>query len=192
MGAPPSKRVTLEEFLPLVANGEPFELVDGELVRKANPTPEHGYDQAKIVESLGPMNRRTGGPRGPGGWWIMTEVDTHYAKTGEVFRHDIQGYRRDLHPERPTGCPCPHVPQWACEVLSPGSTRIDWIKKQRTLHAHAVPHYWVLDPREQTLTVLRHHPDAYLVVLTAQRGDVVRAEPFGEIELELDELLGLT
>ena len=192
MGERSTRRITVDEFLPQIAQGERFELVDGEIIRKADPTPDHGLDQAKLVASLGPLNRRAGGPRGPGGWWIMTEVDTLYAKTGEVFRHDAQGYRRDLHPECPSGFPCLHVPQWACEVLSPGSARIDWMKKQRTLHAHGVPHYWLLDPREQTLTVLRHHPDAYLVVLVAQRGDVVRAEPFGEIEIENDELLGLT
>jgi hypothetical protein len=70
--------------------------------------------------------------------------------------------------------------------------RIDWIRKQRTLHAHQVPHYGLLDLRKEALTVLQYHPDAYLVVLTAQRGETVRAELFGDIEIELDELLGLT
>jgi Uma2 family endonuclease len=186
------KPVSVEQFLPLIANGEPYELVHGEVVRKANPLPEHGAAQGKLLAGLDAFNRRVGGPRGPGGWWLMTEVDTVYAKTSEVFRHDAQGYRRDLHPERPTGFPCPHVPQWACEVVSPGNSRVDWIRKQRTLHAHQVPHYWLLDPREETLTVLRYHPDAYLVALTAQRGETVRAEPFGDIEIEMDELLGLT
>jgi hypothetical protein len=55
-----------------------------------------------------------------------------------------------------------------------------------------VPHYGLLDLRKEALTVLRYHPDAYLVVLTAQRGETVRAELFGDIEIELDELLGLT
>lgn len=94
------------------------ELVDGALVDKPGGDAAHGHGQAKVSELLGPFNRRPGGSRGPGGWWIMTEVDTRYPRTGEQFRHDVQGYRREVHPERPTGFPLDVVPQWACEILS--------------------------------------------------------------------------
>ena len=190
MAEPARRRATLDELMPLITNGEPFELVDGELLRKAAPDAVHGGAQAKITEQLGPMNRRPGGSRGPGGWWIMTEVDTRYALTGEVFRHDVQGYRRDRHPERPRGFPVDLVPQWACEILSSSNARVDLVKKQRSLHTHEVGHYWIVDPAHETLTVLRWHEEAYLSVLTAGRGDVVRAEPFGEVEISIDDLLG--
>lgn len=52
-------------------------------------------------------------------------------------------------------------------------------------------HYWIVDPAHQTLSVLRWHPDAYLLVLTAGRGDVVEAEPFPGVELSIDDLFGL-
>jgi Uma2 family endonuclease len=182
-------RATIDDLMPLIERGEPFELVDGEIVRKASPDPVHGGTQAKLTELLGPLNRKPG-PRGPGGWWIMTEVDTRYALTSEVFRHDAQGYRRDLHPERPTGFPVSAVPQWVCEILSASNARVDLVKKQRSLHAHRVGHYWVIDPAHETLTVLRWHEEAYLSVLTAGRGDAVRAEPFAEVEISIDDLLG--
>lgn len=121
----------MAEVLPRIEAGEPIELVDGEVVPKASLQPAHGAAQAKLAALLDLFHRRAGGSRGPGGWWIMAEVDTLYAKTEEVFRHDLQGYRRDIHPERPTGAPVKHVPQWACEVLSPANARIDWVKKQR-------------------------------------------------------------
>jgi Uma2 family endonuclease len=183
-------KVTVAEFLPMIANEEPLELVEGQVVRKASPQQDHARTQIKLGEVLGPFNRRVGGPRGPGGWWIMSELDTLYTKTEEVFRHDAQGYLRALHPEPPKGHPCPFAPQWACEILSPSNPRIDWIKKQRTLLAHEVPHYWVIDPVAELLTVLRYQPGGYQVALTAGRGDVVRAEPFEAIEFALDELFG--
>ncbi len=176
--------------MPLIEREEPFELVDGEIVQKASPTPAHGGSQAKLGALLDPINRKPGGPRGPGGWWIMTEVDTLYRLTGEVFRHDAQGYRRDVHAERPSGFPVDAVPEWACEILSPTTARIDLVKKQRTLHTHRVRHYWVIDPEHETLAVLRWHEEAYLSVLTAGRGDIVRAEPFAELEISIDDLLG--
>jgi Uma2 family endonuclease len=190
MAHPATRRVTVAEFLPLVANEEQLELVDGVVEKRAAPQPSHGLAQGKLTAVLDPYNRRPGGPRGPGGWWLMTEVDTLYARTEEVFRHDAQGYRLDLHSEMPTGFPCPVVPEWVCEILSPGSARVDWMKKQRTLHAHRVPHYWVIDPAAGLLTVLRHSPEGYVLALTAGKGDVVRAEPFDGIELAVGDLLG--
>lgn len=191
MGQPAAKRVTVAEFLPLIANEEPFELIEGEVVRRAAPQPVHGGVLQKVGALLDGFSRR-GGTRGPGGWWLMSEVDTLYAKTEEVLRHDYQGYQRELHPVRPSGFPCPHTPQWACEILSPSNARIDWIKKQHTLHVHGVPHYWIIDPQTELLTVLRHHAEGYLVALTAGRGDVVRAEPFDAVEIEIDDLFGHT
>ncbi len=68
--------VTVAEFLPMIANEEPLELVEGQVVRKADAHQEHGRAQVKLGALLGPFNRRSGGPKGPGGWWIMTELDT--------------------------------------------------------------------------------------------------------------------
>jgi hypothetical protein len=57
-----------------------YELIDGELVEKAVPTFEHGLAQRNTASALGgPYGRRVGGPGGPGGWWIVTEVDIHPA-----------------------------------------------------------------------------------------------------------------
>ena len=166
------------------------ELIDGELVEKAAPSPEHGLAETKLGACLDPYNRRPGGPRGPGGWWILTEVEVLYRETAEVFRHDLCGLRRDSHPERPTGMPLFVRPDWVCEVLSPSTARFDIVKKQRTLHRHGVPHYWVVDPASETLSVYRHEPGGYLIVLTAASGETVRAEPFDAIDLDVGELFG--
>jgi Uma2 family endonuclease len=181
---------TLEDLARRLATGEPVELVAGEIVRKASPTPEHGSIEFKLGEVLRAFNRRTGGPRGPGGWWLMAEVEVLYEKTTEVFRHDVLGFRRDRHVERPTGMPVRTRPDWFCEILSPSTARYDIVQKQRALHTHGVPHYWILDPEHETLTVLRYADTAYLRVLDAGIGDVVRAEPFDAIEISVGELFG--
>jgi Uma2 family endonuclease len=181
---------TIADVVRLLAEGTPVELIDGEIVQRTMARPEHGIAQAKVVESLGGFNRRSGGPRGPGGWWLMTEVDVLYSKKEEVFRHDVLGFRRDRHPERPTGVPVPVVPDWVCEVLSMSTARTDIVKKQRTLHFHRVAHYWIVDPEHETLTVLRHHEEGYLAVATGGVGDIVRAEPFEALEIDVGELFG--
>ena len=78
----------------------------------------------------------------------------------------------------------------SAEILSPSTARYDVVKKQRTYHLHGVPHYWLLDPTHETLTVLRHTAEGYLQVLTATIGDAIRAEPFDGIEISVSDLFG--
>jgi hypothetical protein len=51
-----------------------------------------------------------------------------------------------------------------------------------------VPDFWIVDPGQQTLPVLRWTREGCFTVPTAAKGDAVRAEPFEAIELELDLL----
>jgi Uma2 family endonuclease len=121
----------------------------------------------------------------------MSEVEILYAKTHEVFRHDLIGFRRDLHPERPDGMPVKARPGWVCEILSPSTARYDVVKKQRTLHTHGVPHYWIVDPEHSLLTVLRWEEEQFKRVLDAGIGDTVRAEPFDAIDIAVGEIFGV-
>lgn len=121
----------------------------------------------------------------------MTEVEVLYGQTGEVFRHDVVGFRRERVPTLPDGIPVSERPDWVCEILSTKTARYDIVKKQRTLHQHGVPHYWLADPESQTLMVLRHAEGGYLAVLNAAVGDVIRAEPFDAIEIDVADLFGV-
>jgi len=64
------------------------------------------------------------------------------------------------------------------------------VTKLRRFQQAGVPHYWILDQVDRTLTVYRHMPDGYLVALRAEAGEHVRAEPFAAIELHGGVLLG--
>jgi Uma2 family endonuclease len=183
-------RHTIAEVIRMLEEGDVVELIDGEIVPREMARAEHGISQMKIGELLGAYNRQPGGPRGPGGWWLMTEVEVLYPKTEEIFRHDAVGFRRDQHPERPTGFPVRAVPAWACESLSSSTARYDQVKKHRTLHLHGVAHYWIVDPEHETLTVLRHHADGYVTANSGGVGDVLRYEPFDAIEFDVGELFG--
>jgi Uma2 family endonuclease len=166
------------------------ELIDGEIIPKAAPSGEHGDAQAGVVGVLRtPFQRSSGGRGGPGGWWIMTEVEVMLAGT-QIVRPDIQGWRRDRCPERPIGSPVKQRPDWICEVVSPSKPNHDTIKKLRLYHRSEIPHYWIVDPREATLTVMRWSPDGYVTLMRAERGETVRPEPFQQIELAVGTLFG--
>ncbi len=100
------------------------------------------------------------------------------------------GWRRDRCPERPTGTPVGLRPDWICEVVSAANAEDDTLKKLRLYPQLAVPHYWIVDPRDSTMTVLRWSADGYVTRLRAERGETVGAEPFEAIELLVGTLFG--
>ncbi len=66
----------------------------------------------------------------------------------------------------------------------------DLVTKMRLYHASKVPHYWVIDPGAETLAVYRWQEEGYLHVISAEKGESVRAEPFDAVELSVGVLFG--
>jgi Uma2 family endonuclease len=189
MVSPFRRPVTLEEFLAIPEERRFHELLSAEIVEKATPSGEHGGAQSSVVGAILPAYQRRKGAGGPGGWWIATEVEV-LLSSGDVVRPDVLGWRRETCAERPTGFPVRVRPDWICEIVSPTNANTDTVKKLRLYHHAKVPHYWIVDPRDLTLTVMRWAEDGYLAVLRAERGEVVRPEPFDEIILPVGSLFG--
>lgn len=183
------RAATLDDFWAIPEAERFHEFVLGQLIEKAAPTGEHGDAQAGVVGAVRPPFQRKPGGGGPGGWWIATEVEV-LLDGGNIVRPDVLGWRRDRCPERPTGTPVAVRPDWVCEVISPSNATDDTIKKLRLYHRVSVPHYWIVDPRDATLTVMRFSHDGYVTLMRAERGEVVRPEPFEAIELVVGTLFG--
>lgn len=60
--------------------------------------------------------------------------------------------------------------------------------KLHMYHRARVGHYWVAEPIGEVLTVYRWHETGYVLVLSAVPGEVVRAEPFDPIDLDVTDL----
>lgn len=151
-------KATLADFWAIPEDERFHELIGGEIVEKAAPSGEHGGSQAQIMGAIVPAFHRRSGRGGPGGWWIATEVEILLASE-DVVRPDVVGWRRETCAERPTGFPVREKPDWICEVVSPSRPSDDTIKKLRLYHQVQIGHYWIVDPRDSTLTVMRWHPD---------------------------------
>jgi Uma2 family endonuclease len=183
------RRPSLDDFWAIPEHERFHEFVGGELVQKATPSGEHGGAQAGVVGAVRPPFHRRPGSGGPGGWWIATEVEV-LLTTGDVVRPDVLGWRRQRCAERPSGMPVKVPPDWICEIVSPSNAKHDTLKKLRLYHRVSIPHYWLLDTRDATLTVMRWSADGYLTVLRAESGETVRGEPFEAIEVAVGSLFG--
>ena len=186
MAHPANRPASYADLLRLPANviGQ---IVDGELIVSPRPAPRHAIASTAIVGGLdGPFQRGRGGP---GGWWIATEVEIVLA-THEVYRPDVVGWRRERVGARPQGRPIAVRPDWVAEVLSVTNAERDLGTKLFAYQRAGIPHYWIIDPEHQTLTVYRLSAEGYVVALTAGKADRVHAPPFAELELAVGELFG--
>jgi Uma2 family endonuclease len=184
------RKASRDDFFAIPDNERFHELIGGEIIEKASPSGEHGGAQAGVIGLIrSPFQRRPGGSGGPGGWWIQTEVEVAL-ESGDIVRPDVVGWRRERSPEQPAGFPVRLRPDWTCEVISPQRATDDTVKKLRLYHRMGIPHYWLVDTRAAQLTVMRWSDAGYITVLTAERGEVVRPEPFDAIELAVGVLFG--
>jgi Uma2 family endonuclease len=183
------RRATQADFWAIPEHERFHELIDGVLIEKASPSGEHGDAQAGIISAVRPPYQRAVGRGGPGGWWILTEVEVLLLDE-QIVRPDVVGWRRDRCPERPTGFPIKQRPDWICEVISPLRARDDRVTKLRLYHRAGVPYYWVVDSRDSTIEIMRWSEPGYVTLQTAERGETIRAEPFDAIEIVVGTLFG--
>lgn len=73
-------------------------------------------------------------------------------------------------------------------MLSPSTARFDRAKKLAIYAREQVTHAWLIDPIARTLEVLRLEGGRWTILATHAGSEVVHAEPFSEMELELDAL----
>jgi Uma2 family endonuclease len=160
------------------------EIIDGELIASPRPALLHAVAASRLgIEVGGPFDRGKGGP---GGWIILDEPELHII--GQVLVPDLAGWRRERMPEVPDAGASELAPDWVCEVLSPGTAKIDRARKMRHYAAASVRHVWLVDPLATTLEIYRLDSEGWRLVET-HAGDVaIRPEPFDAVELQLSSL----
>jgi len=181
---PPFDRPATYEDLVKLPDIQVGEIVDGELHASPRPAPRHALAETAIGDALRlPFHRGRGGP---GGWQILIEPELHLGS--DVLVPDWAGWRRSRMPSVPETAYFPLAPDWVCEVLSPSTASLDRGKKLDIYAREGVGHAWLVDPIARTLEVLRLERTRWTILATHVGDEVVRAEPFADVELELASL----
>jgi Uma2 family endonuclease len=180
----PKRRATYEDLMQ-VPDTKVAEIIDGELVVSPRPAIPH-TNAASVIG--GALIERFHGPPGtpaaPGGWWILLEPELHFGD--DVLVPDWAGWRRERLPVLTDVPFLTLVPDWACEVVSPSTGRIDRSRKMRCYAREGVAHLWLVDPLLATLEVYRLDDGGRWIVVGTHGGDdVVRVEPFAATPISL-------
>lgn len=157
------------------------QVIDGELHMQPRPGPAHQHAASVLGEELGPPFRR--GRGGPGGWGFFDEPELHLGPS--ILVPDLAGWRRERLPGIDNAPYFTLAPDWVCEILSPSTARLDRVRKLPLYAAAQVRHAWVIDPGARSLEVFRLESERWSLLSTHSENDLVRAEPFDAIELEL-------
>jgi len=182
-----AKLATYEDLLALPERVR-AEVIHGSIVVQPAPLPEHGRAQGSIWRSIGGPFDDDDGRGGPGGWWILLEVDVRLG-AHDILRPDVAGWRRDRLP-RPWGLrPIDVVPDWVCEILSPSSQSHDRVQKAALYASAGVPFFWIVDPVGRVVEAfqLEHHSEQgrWVRLGAWDSGASASIPPFEQVQLEV-------
>jgi Uma2 family endonuclease len=183
---PPFDRPATYEDLVALPDHVVAEIVDGELHASPRPAPRHAVAYSRLAGMLEPPFDR--GHGGPGGWWILCEPELHLGSGPDVLVPDLAGWRRNRMPAVPDTAYFSVAPDWVCEVVSPSTASLDRVKKLRIYANAGVRHAWLVDPLARTLEILHLDSGHWTIQATHAGDEVVRADPFAEIDLDLRAL----
>ena len=160
------------------------EIINGTLYTHPRPAPAHAVASTVLSGELGPPFHR--GRDGPGGWWILFEPELHLGE--EVMVPDLAGWRRERMPELPGTAYFTLASDWACEVLSPSTRRVDLQEKRPVYAREGVAHLWLIDPADRTLEAFELRDGEWVLIACAKDDDPVSVRPFDAITFSLGDL----
>ncbi len=148
MSTATAKKLTYDDYVNLPDDGKRYEIIDGELYVNPSPNMKHQRVLGNLFVSL------------------TTFVEKH--KLGLVFVAPFDVVMSDINVVQPdilfiskermdvlTKANVQGVPDIAIEVLSPGTRRKDQTKKRQAYERHGVQEYWIVDPEDDSIRILR-------------------------------------
>lgn len=129
------------------------ELIGGELYMTPAPTPAHQDVVLQLARYLADYADRTGSGRA-----FVAPVDV-YLPTGDVVQPDLILVAKTGRAQV-TDC-IAGVPDLLIEVLSPFNAERDLVVKRHLYARNEVPAFWIADPMEGSIQLLRLGGDGY-------------------------------
>jgi Uma2 family endonuclease len=163
------------------------EIVHGVLETHPRPSPRHGLAANALgYEITGPFQEGRGGP---GGWVFITEPELHLDP--HVLVPDLAGWRRERMPSPPKGVGMTASPDWACEILSPSTAKLDREAKLPIHAAYGVGFVWLIDPERRFIDACQNVAGTWMLVGTATGASDVRLRPFEVNTFSMSDLFPL-
>jgi Uma2 family endonuclease len=180
----PARRPARYDLILDVPDTKVAEIIDGELIVSPRPALPHAHTASVMgADLIGAFHRPPGDARGPGGWWLLNESELHFYD--DVIVPDQAGWRRERLPAVPKLPAMTLAPDWACEVISPSTGRIDRSRKMRIYAREGVASLWLVDPLLRTIEIYELRDGEWVAKAVHGGDEPARLAPFDAVELEV-------
>ena len=154
------KKITVKEYLQMEFEGEDayYELINGQIVRKASPTPLHQYISGRLFAKM--LNHAMEQDLGEV-FEAPTDVflDDHNHCIPDILFIQKDNLKIVDYKEGILG-----VPDLVVEIISPSSILIDREDKKLVYEKTGVKEYWLIDPNYRSVEVHENKDGRYKVI----------------------------
>lgn len=171
--------MTFEDLLTTPDDGQRYEIVHGEMIATASPTPFNVLIAAEIAHVLEQFVRER-----KLGTLFPSHVDVRFSEH-DILEPDlcfVSNERSGIIGERMLE----GAPDIVIEVLSPSTRRFDLVSKRAVYTMGGVREYWIVDPETRSIRVIAIEGGRSLEVV--QPADRVRSLLFPDLVLMLDDV----
>jgi Uma2 family endonuclease len=178
-----ARKLTYEDLLAMPDDGLRHEIIDGVLYVSPSPNRPHQFTVGKLYQAI--ANYLDTNPVGEA---YLSPFDVVFTRH-DVVQPDlifVTAARLSVLTERNVS----GSPDLAVEVLSPGTRRVDLKLKRELFEREGVIEYWIIDPIEGTIDVMRREglPLVECARLDQTRGDVLTSPLMPGLEIQLRKL----
>ena len=174
---------TYEDYLQIPEEpGYRFEILEGVLVREPSPSIHHqrvsrelGYQLISFFNSFDPEGELFFAPLD------VTLTAVNVLQPDLLF---ISGANREIICEERIDGACDLV----VEIMSPSNRRKDRLQKMEIYRKAGIPHYWLVDPEENTLEAFLLNDGNYTLVFVGGPGDKFNHPAFPGLDLDLNKI----
>ncbi len=179
------KTLTVHEFLDLdnFEEGYLYELINGEIMKRASPDTEHQSTSANLLRRLFQQVPDSG--------------------IGKIFHAPYDVYLDDENLVQPDlifvsqanegivqkGC-IMGVPDLVVEILSPGTYRTDRGPKFKLYQRLGVAEYWIADPRSKTIEIYTLTEGVYDLIALGEEGGTVESLLLPGLVITVNDVFG--
>jgi excisionase family DNA binding protein len=174
---------TYEDYLKLQEEpGCRYEILEGWLVKEPSPSVQHQRVAASLYRQLAISFDQFD----PEGEVFFAPLDVTLTNKN-VVQPDllfISGARRGIMRRERIDGPCDLV----VEIISPSNRRKDRLQKMEIYRKAGIPHFWLVDPEDETLEAFLLKDAHYALIFSGGPGDHFQHPAFPGLELDLDKV----
>lgn len=179
---PPGQiKLTYDDYVDLPADGNRYEVLDGELAVTPAPTLTHQAVSRNLAYVLQTHILKT---RAGAIYYAPVDVlmaSTSIAQPDLVF---VAAERQAILTERAIE----GAPDLMVEILSPSTARRDRVTKAALYARFGVRFYWIVDPAARTFEEYALSQDGYRLVAVHSGAGVARTALFPELQIEISQV----